>query len=176
MVVLPYAAGAYLLGCVPAARLVRRLAGDAPWTPWAAAATDVLKGYLAVSLFAPGLSLGPALAATAVVAGHQWPVFWGEPGKATGVAVAGGAVTAISPIAAPVWLFLWGAVFAGSGYAVLATAAACILAVPALGILAGWPIAFMAVPAGAMVLERLREPVREVLKGEAQRYRWRVEP
>jgi hypothetical protein len=34
----------------------------------------------------------------------------------------------------------------------------------------------MAVPAGAMVLERLREPVREVLKGEAQRYRWRVEP
>jgi glycerol-3-phosphate acyltransferase PlsY len=173
MIVLPYAAGAYLLGSVPAARLVRRAAGDAPWAPWAAAAADVLKGYLAVSLFTPGLALGPALAATAVVAGHQWPMFWGTPGAHSGVAVAGGAVSAITPIAAPVWVFLWGAVFAASGYAALAMAAACILTVPVLGVLAGWPIAFMAVPAGAMVLERLREPVRTALRGGATRYRWR---
>jgi glycerol-3-phosphate acyltransferase PlsY len=173
MVVLPYAAGAYLVGCVPAARFVRRAAGAAPWAPWAGAATDILKGYLAVSLLAPGLSLGPALAATAVVAGHQWPMFWGEPGAEPGVAVAGGAVTAISPVAAPVWLFLWGAVFATTGYTILAAAAACILTVPVLGVLAGWPIAFMAVPAGAMVLERLREPVRQVLRGAGTRYRWR---
>lgn len=176
MLVLPYAAGAYLLGCVPAARLVRRTAGAAPWGPWAGAAVDVLKGYLAVSLFSPGLSLGPALAATAVVAGHQWPIVWGEPGREAGVAVAGGAVSAISPIAGPLWVVAWGAVFAASGYATLATAAACILVVPALGLAAGWPIAFMAVPAGAMVLERLREGVRSVLRGEESRYRWRVEP
>jgi glycerol-3-phosphate acyltransferase PlsY len=173
MLVLPYAAGAYLIGCVPAARLVRRAAGDAPWGPWAAAAADVLKGYLAVSLLSPTLALGPALAATAVVAGHQWPMCWGEPGARTGVAVAGGAASAITPIAAPVWAFLWGVVFAVSGYAAPAAAAACILTVPALGVLAGWPIAFMAVPAGAMVLERLREPVRRALRGEGTRYRWR---
>ena len=176
MLVLPYAAGAYLLGCVPAARLVRRVAGDARWAPWAAAATDALKGYAAVSLFSPALALGPALAATAVVAGHQWPVLWGVPGREPGVAVAGGAVTAISPIAAPLWAFVWGVVFAATGYATLATAVACLLAVPALGLLAGWPIAFMAVPAGAMVLERLREGVRRVLRGDESRYRWRVEP
>ena len=173
MLVLPYAAGAYLLGCVPAARFVRRAAGDAPWAPWASAAADFLKGYLAVSLFTPGLSLGPALAATAVVAGHQWPMFWGVPGAQPGVAVAGGAVSAITPIAAPLWLFLWAAVFAASGYTVLAVAAACVLTVPGLGFLAGWPIAFMAVPAGAMVLERLRGPVRSILRGEGTRYRWR---
>jgi glycerol-3-phosphate acyltransferase PlsY len=173
MLVLPYAAGAYLLGCVPVARVVRRAAGGAPWASWAAAAMDVLKGYLAVALFAPALTLGPALAATAVVAGHQWPLFWGTPGAQTGVAVAGGAVSAISPIAGPVWVLLWGMVFAASGYAVPAMAAACILTVPVLGFLAGWPIAFMAVPAGAMVLERLREPVRAVFRGGGTRYRWR---
>ncbi len=176
MLVLPYAAGAYLLGCVPAARFVRRLGGAAPWTPWAAAAADVLKGYLAVSLLSPTLALGPALAATAVVAGHQWPALWGEPGRESGVAVAGGAATAISPIAAPLWAFLWGAAFALSGYATLAVALACLLVVPALGLMAGWPIAFMVVPAGAMVLERLRDAVRRVLRGEEARYRWRVEP
>jgi len=173
MLVLPYAAGAYLLGCVPAARFVRRAAGAARWAPWAAAATDILKGYLAVALFAPGLTLGPALAATAVVAGHQWPMFWGEPGAESGVAVAGGAVTAVTPIAAPVWVVLWGIVFAASGYPILAIAAACLFTVPCLGVIAGWPIAFMAVPAGAMVLERLREPVRSVLRGQGTRYRWR---
>jgi len=173
MLVLPYAAGAYLMGCVPAARVFRRAAGGSWWAPWAAGAADVLKGYLAVSLLSPGLSLGPALAATAVVAGHQWPLFWGEPGAEPGVAVAGGAVTAISPLAAPLWLFVWSAVFAASGYTVLSHAVACILTVPALGVFAGWPIAFMAVPPGAMVLERLREPVRRILRGEGTRYRWR---
>jgi glycerol-3-phosphate acyltransferase PlsY len=103
-------------------------------------------------------------------------MFWGAPGERTGVGVAGGAVSAISPIAAPVWMFLWGAGFALSGYAVLAAALACILTVPCLGFLAGWPIAFMAVPAGAMVLERLQGPVRAALRGDATRYRWRVEP
>ena len=93
MLFLPQAAGAYLLGCVPAARYARGLAGASRWADVLEILADVLKGYLAVTLLSPGLSLGPALVATAVIAGHQWPALWGTPGKSAGTAVFPAAAT-----------------------------------------------------------------------------------
>jgi glycerol-3-phosphate acyltransferase PlsY len=165
------AVGAYLVGCVPTARLVSRLAGERAWTPWAGALADALKGFLAVGLLSPATSLGPALAATAVIAGHQWPIA-GRTGE-RGLATAAGALTAITPIGVPLWGVIWAVVFVASGYNSLAVALASLLVVPAIGLVAGWPLALLALPLAAMVLERMRAALRRCLLGTEQKYLWR---
>jgi glycerol-3-phosphate acyltransferase PlsY len=173
MLFLPQAAGAYVLGCAPVARLTRQATGDTPWARTLAALADALKGYLAVAVLSPGLSLGPALVATAVIAGHQWPAFWGEPGKHAGTAVLVGALAAISPLAAPLWLALWGLAFVFTGYVQASCLAATALILPAIGLGAGWPLALFALPATGMVLSRLGPVWATWRRGEEPKYLWR---
>jgi len=179
MVVLPHAAGAYLLGCVPAARLVARWGAAFPWGRYAPPLADAAKGYLAVALFAPTLSLGPALPATAVVVGHQWPALWGvgggasEPGREDGIAVLVGALAAITPISLPLWAALWALGFVLTGFLRASAVVATALVLPAVGLVAGWPLALLALPATVMVLERQKKPILRWLRGEEPKFLWR---
>ena len=173
MLFLPQAAGAYLLGCAPAAPLTRRVAGASPWTGALEVLADALKGYLAVTLLSPGISLGPALVATAVVAGHQWPAFWSEPGRSAGTAVLVGALTAITPLAAPLWAALWGLAFVITGYVQASSLAATALILPAIGLSAGWPLALFSLPPTGMVLSRLGPMWASWRRGEEPKYLWR---
>ena len=174
MLFLPQAAGAYLLGCAPAGRFARRLARADRWADALEALADVLKGYLAVTVLSPGISLGPALVATAVVAGQQWPALWSEPGKSSGTAVLVGALTGISPLALPLWGALWGLCFVVTGLVQASSLLASALVLPAIGLGAGWPLALFSLPATGMVLARLRPVWAAWRRGEEPKYVWRA--
>ena len=177
MTVLPHAAGAYLLGCVPAARLVGRAVARYRWARLAPLLADVAKGYLAVALLSPSLSLGPALPATAVVVGHHWPAVFGgadRAGAQDGIPVLVGALAAITPISLPLFLALWAAVFVITGFVRASSVFAAALAVPAIGLVAGWPMALLALPAAAMALERQRPALLRWLRGEEPKFVWRA--
>jgi len=176
MLFLPQAAGAYLLGCAPAARFARGLAGASRWADAFEILADVLKGYLAVTLLSPGLSLGPALVATAVIAGHQWPALWGTPGRSAGTAVLVGALTGITPLALPLWAAMWGLAFVITGFVQASSLFATALALPAIGLGAGWPLALMALPATGMVLARLKPVWQAWRRGGEPKYLWRAGP
>jgi len=174
MLVLPHAAGAYLLGCVPAARLAARVVARYRWARYAPLLADAAKGYLAVTLLTPSLSLGPALPATAVVVGHQWPAVWGgEPGREDGIPVLVGALAAVTPVSLPLWAVLWAVAFVLTGFPRVSTVFATALALPAIGVVAGWPMALLAFPATLMVLERQRTAVLRWLRGEEPKFLWR---
>ena len=166
------AAAAYAAGCVPAAALVERLVGPHSWSRWAGWAVDVVKGFAAVVLFEAAHPWGAALAATAVVAGHVWPIAGGAPGRQP-LLVAAGALSAVSPIAVPAWGLIWGLAYVASGWPSAASAAATVLAPLAVGVVAGWPLGLMCVPVCVLVLERMREPIRRVLLGTEPRHLWR---
>jgi len=168
------AVAAYLVGCVPAARVVSRLAAGRRWAPWAALAADAVKGFAAMALFAPVSSLGQSLTLTALVAGDQWPAFGNETGR-PGVAAAGGAITALTPVAPFVWLVLWAVGFTASGFLTLALVVATALFAPALGFVAGWPLGLIALPACVMVLERQRAALSRVRAGVESKHHWRTE-
>ena len=173
MLVLPHAVGAYVLGCAPTGRFARRAVGDVPWAGAAHVLVDAAKGYLAVALLSPELTLGQALAATAVIAGHQWPAFWGAPGKEPGAAVLVGALAAITPLAAPLWAVAWGLTFVVTGYVQAGGLIATALILPAICLSAGWPFALLALPATGMVLERQRVGWGRWWRGEDPKYLWR---
>lgn len=170
------ALASYLVGSLPIARLVppAREAGVSP--PWVRAAlivADVLKGAVAMSLI--GSSANPyaqSMVATAVVAGHQWP-FWPSARNELGLAVAAGALTVVTPIAVPVWAVLWGIGYVTSGFVAAGSAAATLLFPVVIGLLAGWPFALGSLPVCALVLERLRAPLRRILAGEEPKHHWR---
>lgn len=174
MRVLVAAIAATIIGSVP----VRRLAGApapaarAAWAPSVAAALDFLKGFVAVIVIAGTGPWAQTVAATAVLAGHQWPLFGAGRGL-RGAAVALGALTAITPIAAPLWGIGWGLGFVVSGYPAVGQVAATVVLPVALGVSAGWPMALMSLPACALLFERLRDPLREVLLGTAPKHHWR---
>lgn len=174
--VLVAAVAAILVGSLPTRRLTAVLARVAgvQWVAAAGIAIDVLKGVAAVGWIAPAGPWSQCLVATAVLAGHQWPPLAERTGH-RGTAVALGALTIITPIAAPLWGVFWGLGFVASGYATLGYVAGALLLAPALGFIAGWPIAAMALPLCVLLLERLRSPLGEVLRGTALKHHWRGE-
>ena len=167
------AAAAYLVGCVPAARFVRSVAGGRPWTEAAAALADFAKGFLAIALFGPdATAIGQALTLTAVVAGDQWPVVGRDPGR-LGLWTAGGAMTALTPVTPVVFGVLWGLGFVASGYLTVGRVVGLALFWAALGFVAGWPLGLIALPACVMVLERSRADLEQVRRGTDAKHHWR---
>lgn len=182
------AAGAYLLGSVPAGLVLTRLltgvdvrahgsgnigtvnvARVAGWgVGLVVLVVDALKGalpLLAAGRLGLGLAAGVAGAVAAVV-GHNWSVFLrGRGGK--GVATSLGAVVVLSPRAAALLVALWLVAAAVTRYASVGSVLA-YLASPLVMRLAGGPpeaVAFCAVVA-AMGVWRHRDNLRRLLRGE----------
>jgi glycerol-3-phosphate acyltransferase PlsY len=168
------AVAAYLIGCVPTARAVSKLAPAARWSHWAQVLADALKGVLAFHLFAPVTSVGQALTVAAVVAGDQWPAFGREVGR-SGLAPCVAAMTALTPVSLVVWGLFWGVGFAASGYFSIARVVATLALPFGLGFATGWPLGLSALPACLMVLERQRRPLRQLLRGEESKHHWRTD-
>jgi glycerol-3-phosphate acyltransferase PlsY len=168
------AVAAYLIGCVPSARLTTDIAGNRTWAPWARVAADALKGALAVSLFAPYSAVGLSLVTAAVVAGDQWPIIGREQGR-SGLVVCVAATTTLTPVALVVWAIGWGLGFVASGYHTVARLVATALLPVLLGLAAGWPIGLAALPSCLLVLERQRLPLKRLLRGQEAKHHWRVE-
>jgi glycerol-3-phosphate acyltransferase PlsY len=166
------AVAAYLVGCVPAARIASGLAAGRRWAPWAGALADVAKGFIAVWLCARTGSVGQALVVTAVVAGDQWPVFGRDVGRSGQWALLG-AIAEVTPVAPPLWGLLWGIGFVASGYFAIGKAVATALLPPLLGFVAGGPLGLIALPGCVMVLERSRELVRRARAGEEPKHYWK---
>lgn len=172
------ALASYLVGSLPVARLapLAREAGlSAPWVFAGLVLADLLKGVVAMSF--AGASADPyaqSLAATAVVAGHQWPL-WPSQGEPRGLAVAAGALTIITPIAVPAWGILWAIGYVTSGYLTAGIAAATLLLPVTLGFVAGWPFALVVLPVCFLVLERHRAPLQRMLLGKEPKHYWRRE-
>ena len=165
------AAAAYLIGCVPAARVASGLAAGRRWAPWVGPLADVAKGFFALWLLAPTASMGQALIVTAVVAGDQWPVFGREIGRSGQWALLG-ALAEVTPVAPPLWAVLWGIGFVVSGYFAIGRAVATALLPPLLGFVAGGPLGWIALPGCVMVLERSRELVRRAWAGDEPKHYW----
>lgn len=167
------AAVAYLLGCVSAGPLVLRLLPERSWNHLAAHLADALKGAAAVALLTPAGPWSPAVTATAVVAGHLWPVT-GRQEAGLGLAVAAGALSMISPVSPFVWALLWAITFVATGFQPVACAVATIFFAPLMGYIAGWPLGAMALPVCVMIMDRLRPSLRRVLLGTEPRHVWRA--
>jgi glycerol-3-phosphate acyltransferase PlsY len=166
------AVAAYLLGCVPTARLTSRLTNGRAVAPVVVALAAFLKGFVAALLFAPLGSIGQALIVTAVVAGDQWPVFGREAGR-TGLWTLLGALSALTPIAAAVWVVLWALAFVATGYKALGMALSLALLPFLLGFIAGWPLGWIALPGCFMVLERGRGALQRIRAGEEPKHHWK---
>jgi glycerol-3-phosphate acyltransferase PlsY len=175
LTVLPAAAAAYLAGCVPVASLVGRFGSGRAWVPWVAAAADVLKGYLVVMVISPAHPWGVAVGSAAVLAGHLWPLR-GRAASRRPLAVAAGVFAAISPVAIPAGAVLWALVYVVTGYLALAAAATVLLLPVVVGLVAGWPMGLLLVPACVLVLDRLRPDAAGALAGRAPRHLWRSPP
>jgi glycerol-3-phosphate acyltransferase PlsY len=168
------AVAAYLVGCVPTARVASTLSAGRRWAPWAGPLADLAKGFVALLLFAPNGSMAQAFVLTAVVAGDQWPAFGKDIGRG-GQWVLLGAIAEVTPVAPPIWAVLWGVGFVASGYFTIAKAAATALLPPVLGFVAGGPLGWIALPGCAMVLERSREAVRQARAGGEPKHHWNSE-
>ena len=97
---------------------------------------------------------------------------FGQSGRSA-VTVALGACTALTPVALPIFALAWGVVYVASGWLSLAFVGAMALLPVAVGVLAGWPLGLMCVPACVIVLERFRDAMRRVLLGTEPRHLWR---
>jgi glycerol-3-phosphate acyltransferase PlsY len=161
---------AYLLGCVPAARLASRLTNGNAAEPWVMRLADFAKGFAATALLAPIGSIGQAVTVTAVLAGDQWPLR-GEAGRSGQWAFLG-AMTALTPMALPIWGALWAIGFVATGYLAMGRVAAAALLPLLLGFIAGWPIGGIALAGCVMILERNREVIRRVRAGEEPKHHW----
>ena len=176
--ILGLAVAAFLVGSLPSAQLVIRLAPRVPARAARIVALllDAVKGLIAMSFAGAGAnSYAQALAATAVVAGHQWPVWRNAPRGDAGLVTAAAALSAVTPLAVPVWCVLWAAAYVASGYLALGSAAATLLLPPVLGFVAGWPFAWVVLPACLLVLERHRREMRRILLGTESKHYWRNE-
>jgi len=168
------AVAAYLVGCVPVARLTNQLTKGRRWAPWASLAADALKGVAAILLFAPVSTVGVSLTLAAVVAGDQWPALGRETGR-SGLAVCVAAITALTPVAIAAWLLGWAFGFVVSGYVTVARLVGVLLLPVLLAFLTGWPLGLAALPACIMVLERQRRSVKRLLRGQEAKHYWRIE-
>lgn len=167
-----WAVAAYLLGGLPVARFVSSRLRAETVRVAAVALAEVLLGAIAVT-WAPtsGGLLGQVLAATAVLAGHQWP-FTGAP-RGRGLTVAAGALLVASPLAVPVWAVLWGLGFVVTGFPAVGRTAASMLTAPLVGYIAGWPLGLGCVSVCLLLLEQERGPMRRVLLGTEPPHVWR---
>jgi glycerol-3-phosphate acyltransferase PlsY len=168
------AVAAYLVGCVPLARLTNHVTQGRPWAPLASLAADALKGVLATLLFAPVSTVGQSLTVAAVVAGDQWPAFGRETGR-SGLVVLVAAMTALTPVTLVAWGLGWGIGFVISGYFSVARLFGTALLPVLLGFATGWPLGLAVLPACIMVLERQRGPLRRLLRGQEAKHYWRAE-
>jgi len=191
---LALAAAAYLLGSLPSAYLVVRLAKGPDlrtvesgsvgalnafratglgWVGVLVLVLDVGKGALAMVLAGDGAGPGAqALAAALVVAGHIWPVWLrGRGGK--GLAAAAGAFTLVTPIAVPLWGLVWGIAYVASGYIALGTVAATAALPLLLGVFAGWTYGLEAVPMCLLLLLAQRGKIRRLWLGAEPKHYWR---
>lgn len=188
------AVAAYLLGSLPSAFIVVRLARGtdvrraesgnvgalnafrATGSGWIGAAVlvlDVAKGVLAVALAGSGAGLGTqSLVATLAVAGHNWPLWLGGKGG-KGLATAAGALTMITPPSVPLWAVVWALGYVTSGYIALGTVLATAILPAVLGLVAGWAYGLAALPACLLILVRHHEKVRRLLLGTEPRHYWR---
>ena len=165
------AVAAYLVGCVPIARLASRFVAGRPIEPWVAGLADFIKGFAAVALFAPVGSVGQALTVTAVVAGDQWPAFGREVGR-SGHWTFLGAMSVLTPMAPVIWAVLWAVGFVAGGYLSMGRLVAAAILPFVLGFTAGWPLGAIALPSCVMILERGRDVVRRVRAGEEPKHYW----
>jgi acyl phosphate:glycerol-3-phosphate acyltransferase len=194
MHLLALAVAAYLLGSLPSAFFIVRLAkgidvrsvesGNAGalnafratglgWVGVAVLLVDVAKGAAAVLVAGPGAGLAAqTLAATLAVAGHNYPV-WLRFRGGKGLAAAAGALTVISPLSVPLWGVVWALGYASSGYISLGIIAATAALPLVLGLLAGWAYALAALPVCALVLLSHRPKMRRLLLGTEPKHYWR---
>jgi glycerol-3-phosphate acyltransferase PlsY len=194
MLLVALAVAAYLLGSLPSAYIVVRLARGtdirraasgnvgalnafrATGSGWIGAAVlvlDVGKGVLAVLLAGAGAALATqSLVAALAVAGHNWsPWLRGRGGK--GLATAAGSLTMITPLAIPLWAVMWALGYVMSGYIALGTILATALVPVLVGLLAGWAYGLAALPACLLILARHRDKIRRLLLGAEPKHYWR---
>ena len=188
------AVAAYLLGSLPSAYLVVRLAKGLDlrrvesgnvgalnafratglgWVGIVVLVVDIAKGAGAVILAGSGAGIATqTVAATLAVAGHNYPIWLrGKGGK--GLAAAAGALTAITPLSVPLWGVVWAVGYATSGYIALGIIAATAVLPLLLGILAGWPYALASLPVCLLVLVAHRPKMRRLLLGAEPKHYWR---
>ena len=174
MKILIAAVAAYLIGCVPLAQLIERRFSQQPWVNFAATAAGFFKGFVVVALFHPTSSIAQALIVTALVSGDQWPIHNRESGR-LGLAVAGGALTVLTPISPVVWGVLWGIGFVLTGYRLVGRLIALVLFWLVLGLVAGWPLGLIALPASFMILAKSRDEIARLRAGLEPKHHWRAE-
>lgn len=194
MRLLALAVAAYLLGALPSAYVVVRLAkgldvrtvesGNAGalnafratglgWVGVAVLLLDIAKGAAAVLLAGSGSGIPTqALLATSAVAGHNYP-FWLRFRGGKGLAAAAGALTVMTPLSVPLWGVVWAVGYATSGYISLGIIAATALLPLLLGILAGWAYAVGSLPVCLLVLAAHRPKMRKLLLGTEPKHYWR---
>ncbi len=158
----------YLLGT--AAALVPTPRADVPWVPYARGFAEFMLGATAVWLIASYSPWSQMLVATAVVAGRQFPLIRGEGSK--GLMVGLGALFTINPVGLALWTLLWGIGFVTTGYRTAGIAAGTLFLPLALGILAGWAFAGMAVPVCVLLLDRQRGDLRRMFLGAEPKHYW----
>ena len=190
------AVAAYLLGSLPSAFLVVRLAlgtdvrtaesrsvgalnafrvTGSGWVGVIVLVLDVGKGVLAILLAGDGAGIATqALVVTLAVAGHNWPLWLGGKGG-KGLATAAGGLSLLTPLSVPLWGVLWAIGYVTSGYIALGTILATALLPCALGVLAGWAYALATLPVCILILARHREKMRRILLGAEPRHYWRGE-
>ena len=166
------AAAAYLTGCAPVAQFVARKTRDHPWGPLAETVAGLAKGFAIVGLLQPVPAIHQALILTALVAGDQWPLQDRAHGR-LGLAAAGGAMTALTPIAPIIWGMLWGVGFVASGYRVLGRIVAVCLFWVVMGLVAGWPVGLLSLPASIMILAKSNDDIGHLRAGRDTKHHWK---
>jgi len=192
MLALVVIAAAYLIGSLPFSFLVARAFGvtdvrrvgsgnvgatnvlRSAGKPAGALALglDVAKGAFAVALaerLSPGHPWLGAVAATAAVVGHVYPVWLGLRGG-KGVATGLGAFAVLEPVAALVALPVFGLTVATTRYASLGSVVgACTLSALALVFRGTDAVALSAVAATALIVFRHRSNLHRILEGSERR-------
>jgi glycerol-3-phosphate acyltransferase PlsY len=166
------ALAAYLIGCVPIAQFVARMTTGKPWGPFAETVAGFAKGFIVIAIFQPVPAIHQALILTALLSGDQWPIWNRESGR-LGLAAAGGAMTALTPVAPLVWGVLWGVGFVATGYRTVGRVAALALFWVGLGLVAGWPIGLVSLPACFMILAKSRDDLKRLKLGVEPKHHWR---
>jgi len=194
MHILALAVAAYLIGSLPSAFVVVRLARGkdlravesgsvgalnafratgAGWIGVVVLVLDIGKGVLAVVLAGDGAGIATlTMVAALAVAGHNWPIWLGGKGG-KGLATAAGALTMITPLSVPLWAVVWGLGYVASGYIALGTILATALLPVLLGLIAGWAYGLAAAPTCLLILARHRDKMRRLLLGAEPKHYWR---
>jgi glycerol-3-phosphate acyltransferase PlsY len=137
-----------------------------------ALALDVAKGAVAVALaqrLVPGHPVLPALAATAAVLGHVYPIWLGLRGG-KGVATGFGAFAVLEPVAALIALPVFGLTAAATRFASLGSVVgAASLATLALFFRGADAVAVAALATAVLIVFRHRSNLRRILDGTERR-------